>query len=130
MTSYLDELSMLCLKCGTKGVGVNWTCPQCAVVPEDIKQTLLDEAGTIVNGARRSAYGLPENNFERIARFWQAYFENTGRGEVNITAADVSPLMRLMKEARLCESPAHYDSFCDIIGYTLTGAEVNRVTKP
>lgn len=95
----------------------------------DIKQTLLDEAGAIVNGARRSAYGTPENNFERIARFWQAYFENTGRGEIKITAADVSPLMRLMKEARLCESPAHYDSFCDIIGYTLTGAEVNGVVK-
>lgn len=93
----------------------------------DVKASILAEAGKIVNGARRSAYGTPERNFERIARFWQAYFENTGRGDVNITAADVSPLMRLMKEARLCESPAHRDSFVDIIGYTLTGAEVNGV---
>lgn len=92
----------------------------------DIKATILDQAGKIVNGARRSAYGTPENNFERIARFWQAYFDNTGR-EVQITAADVSPMMRLMKEARLCETPDHYDSFVDIVGYTLTGAEVNRV---
>lgn len=91
----------------------------------DIKEKLLEEAGRIVNGARRAAYGTPEDNFERIARLWQAYFENTGRGEANITAADVSPMMRLMKEARLCESPQHYDSFVDIIGYTLTGAEVN-----
>lgn len=95
----------------------------------DIKAEIADEAKRIVSGARRSAYGTPEQNFERIARFWQAYFENTGRGDVKITAADVSPLMRLMKEARLCETPDHKDSFVDIVGYTLTGAEVNRV-KP
>lgn len=93
----------------------------------DVKQSILDEAGKIVNGARRKAYGTPEQNFERIARFWQSYFENTGRADVKITAADVSPMMRLMKEARLCETPDHRDSFVDIVGYTLTGAEVNGV---
>lgn len=95
----------------------------------DVKAELADEAKRIVSGARRSAYGTPEQNFERIARFWQAYFENTGRGDVKITAADVSPLMRLMKEARLCETPDHRDSHVDLIGYTLTGAEVAGV-KP
>lgn len=93
----------------------------------DIKLFLVDEAAKVVTGARREAYGKPEDNFERIAKFWQAYFENTGRGSAKITAQDVSPLMRLMKEARLCESPGHLDSFVDIIGYTMTGAEVNGV---
>jgi hypothetical protein len=96
----------------------------------DIKTHIADEAKRIVSGARRSAYGTPEANFERIARFWQAYFESTGRGSILITAADVSPMMRLMKEARLCESPQHLDSFIDLIGYTLTGAEVNGVKPP
>lgn len=95
----------------------------------EIKQQLLAEAGRVVNGPRRSAYGTPEANFIRIARFWQAYFENTGR-RIEITAADVSPMMRLMKEARLCETPNHYDSHVDLIGYTLTGAEVNEVIDP
>lgn len=94
----------------------------------DVKAEIADEAKRIVTGARRSAYGTPEQNFERIARFWQAYFENTGRGGLNITAADVSPMMRLMKEARLCETPDHRDSFVDLVGYSLTGAEVNGVT--
>lgn len=94
---------------------------------KDVKVVLADEAKNIVAGARRSAYGKPEQNFERIARFWQAYFENTGRGDAKITARDVSPLMRLMKEARLAETPNHRDSFVDLIGYTLTGAEVNGV---
>ena len=104
------------------------TLCKASLKPEpDVKAVLADEAKAIVTGARRSAYGAPEDNFERIARFWQAYFENTGRGAVNITAADVSPLMRLMKEARLCETPDHRDSFVDLIGYTLTGAEINKV---
>lgn len=88
---------------------------------------IADEAKAIVTGARRAAYGRPEDNFERIPRFWQAYFENTGRSAVQITARDISPLMRLMKEARLCESPDHRDSFVDLVGYTLTGAEINGV---
>lgn len=96
---------------------------------DDVKSAILDEAKHIVTGARRSAYGPPEDNFGRIARFWQAYFENTGRPEAHVTAADVSPLMRLMKEARLCESPDHRDSFVDLIGYALTGAEINKVSK-
>ena len=102
----------------------------------DVKSAILQEAGAIVNGARRSAYGTPENNFARIARFWQAYLENKGltlRDENGvphaITAADISPMMRLLKEARLCESPQHRDSFVDLIGYALTGAEVNGVSS-
>lgn len=94
-----------------------------------IKVELADEAKRIVTGARRANYGTPENNFERIARFWKAYFENTGR-PIDLTAADVSPLMRLMKEARLCETPDHRDSFVDLIGYSLIGAEVNGVPPP
>lgn len=93
---------------------------------EKTKRHLTDEALRITSGARRANYGKPEMNFERIARFWQAYFQNTGR-DINVTAADVSPLMRLMKEARLCETPDHLDSFVDLVGYTLTGSEVNGV---
>ncbi len=91
-----------------------------------VSEEALDEVERIVTGARRASYGTPEDNFERIARFWTAYFLNTGR-PVTITASDVSPMMRLMKEARLCETPDHYDSHVDLVGYTLTGAEVNGV---
>lgn len=96
-------------------------------VQPDVKTSIAREAVRIVNGARRGAYGVPENNFARIARFWTAYMRNTDR-DVEITAADVSPLMRLMKEARLCETPDHRDSHVDMVGYTLAGAEVVGVT--
>jgi len=96
---------------------------------ERAKHYLAFEALRITSGERRKAYGPPENNFARIARFWDAYFKNTGRN-IDVTAADVSPLMRLMKEARLCETPDHLDSFVDLVGYTLTGSEVNGVKAP
>lgn len=94
--------------------------------PIDVKSAIADEAVRIVNGARRSAYGKPEDNFARIARFWDAYFKNTGR-DIDVTAADVSPMMRLMKEARLAESPDHRDSYVDIVGYAMCGAEIAGV---
>ena len=94
----------------------------------DIKRRIAEHAAEIVDGARRASYGTPEDNFARIARFWTAYFANTGR-DVIVTAGDVSPMMRLMKEARLCETPDHYDSHLDLVGYTLTGAEVNGVKE-
>lgn len=95
----------------------------------DIKAQIAAKAVEIVNGARRGTYGTPEDSFERIACFWTAYMLNTGR-KVTITAEDISPMMRLLKEARLCEDPKHIDSFVDLIGYTLTGAEVNGVKVP
>ena len=95
----------------------------------DIGAHIADTAKSIVSGARRGAYGSPERNFERIARYWTAYFQNTGRG-VTVTASDVSPMMRFVKEARLNENPKHLDSFVDLVGYTLTGAETNGVDIP
>lgn len=94
-----------------------------------IRDRIADEAKRIVSGDRRGSYGTPEDNFQRIARFWTAYMQNTGR-DIEITAGDVSPLMRLMKEARLCDNPTHLDSHVDLVGYTLTGAEVNKVHFP
>ena len=92
----------------------------------NIKALIADEAKRITSGERRGAYGKPENNFARIALFWTAYMQATGR-DITITAGDVSPFMRLMKEARICETPDHYDSHVDLVGYALTGAEVNGV---
>jgi len=94
----------------------------------DIKTELAAEAAEIVNGARRKGYGTPENNFERIARFWNAYMASTGR-VADFTARDVAPMMRLMKEARLCETPDNRDSLVDVIGYALCQAELVGV-KP
>lgn len=89
----------------------------------EIKEALAAEAVKIVSGARRAAYGKPEQNFERIARLWNAHMLNTGR-DGSLTPVDVATFCRLIKEARLAETPGHRDSFVDILGYTLCQAEI------
>lgn len=82
--------------------------------------SVLEEALGIVNGARRNAYGHPENNFGRIADLWNAYLNGKPAGPMPITQIDVSLLMVLMKVARLIETPTHRDSAVDIAGYAAT----------
>ena len=107
----------------------------------DIKTHLAIEATRITSGSRRGAYGKPENNFGRIATMWAAWFKIRGISlqrenehmqwkDYELSAGDISPLMRLMKEARLAETPDHYDSHVDLFGYTQTGAEVVGVQRP
>lgn len=111
----------------------------------DIKDRIVYEAARIVSGVRRGQYAPPERNFERIAILWNAYFAAKGLVLIPVAldeihplrehfrellAQDVSPMMRLMKEARIIESPKHYDSHVDLVGYTLNGAEVNGVEVP
>lgn len=105
----------------------------------DIKQSIAEEALHIVTGARRSAYGTPEQNFARIARLWNAHLVNrfadgfggdTAIAVPRLEAGDVAAMMRLMKEARLAETPDHRDSYVDLVGYSLCGAEVAGVAMP
>lgn len=109
--------------------------------PIDIKDVLIAEAQNIVKGARRAAYGTPQVNFDRIAKLWNAYIRIRFKDEppdnqpwigecpryVDFDARDVAAMIRLMKEARLIETPDHHDSFVDLIGYALCGAEVSNV---
>lgn len=97
----------------------------------DVKAAIADEAKRIVGGERRAAYGTPERNFGRIARLWSVYLDlqRETRGDATIRPLDVAAMMRLMKEARLVESPGHRDSFVDLVGYSLCGAELSVVSE-
>jgi hypothetical protein len=99
--------------------------------PVGVKEELGLEAIKIVTGARRAAYGKPEDNFQRIADRWNVNLKNKGielrtqDGQpTHLTAHDVWGFMVDMKLARLAETPNHRDSFVDILGYTLCGAEL------
>lgn len=102
--------------------------------PRDPAETLLIQAREIVAGARRKAYGNPEDNFKTIAALWDSYLHRrhqTGNlgdfmeGRANITATDVAAMMALMKVARLAESPDHADSWRDLAGYAACGARTS-----
>ena len=89
----------------------------------DEAELLLQEALTIVQGARRKAYGSPEDNFKVIADLWNAYMKKRAsrRGSSELSPTDVACMMVLMKVARLAETPEHRDSWVDIAGYAACG---------
>jgi len=95
-------------------------------VQPDAAAALLDEAKNIITGARRAAYGNPEDNFRAIADLWTTYLHRVGVDftdpEQALRAHDVAILMILMKCARLAETPNHHDSMVDIAGYAACAA--------
>ena len=108
--------------------------------PLDPAAVLLDQAKVIVTGARRQAYGTPEDNFRTIAALWQTYLERrfparlqaTKVGEPQellrcgvLSATDIATMMALMKLARLAETPDHADSWRDLAGYAACGARAS-----
>lgn len=99
---------------------LGWTEKEIADVSKKA-ETAMEEAARIVSGARRNAYGHPEDNFQRIADLWTAYLKGDKDQRFGLSPhmlpQDVAHLMILMKIARLLESPKHRDSVVDIIGY-------------
>lgn len=84
-----------------------------------LRQEILDEANSIVNGARANTYGGPEDSFKTIAALWSVYLKT----EMPLMTSDVAVLLALLKIARLQNSPGHRDSWVDLAGYAACGAE-------
>ena len=90
----------------------------------DSRNKLIEDAARTSVVDREVSYGSPLVNLDkRTAGMWQAYFN--GRKEGPINGTDVCILMVLLKVARLMETPGHYDSWKDIIGYASAGWELN-----
>lgn len=87
------------------------------------RKECLDAAAECVLKDRASQYGKVENNFERIADFWEAYLH------VPVSALDVAMMMALLKIARARANPGHADSFVDLAGYAACGAECAGVKQ-
>ena len=81
-------------------------------VKHDQGTCILDEAKAVVNGDRQNDYGPPEENLERIRRFWEVLFG------VDIPLFKVPLAMDLVKTARLIHNPKR-DGYVDKVGYTL-----------
>lgn len=77
-------------------------------------QRLIDQVKETTK-ARRDVYGDPTPNFQDIADLWNVLLRR--RMHDRITPTDVAQMMRMVKEARLIESPDHKDSLLDIMGY-------------
>ena len=86
---------------------------------------LLDEAAEIIEG-RSETHGAPEDSFQRIAHYWNAYFINSGIPDPNITPSDVADLMALFKLARAQGGDYHEDDYRDRLGYVTLASNLRR----
>ncbi len=88
------------------------------------KRDILEEAiGTVAE--RDVSYDAPEDNFERIANYWNMHLENCGITTAKPLAPhNVAQMMALMKLARLDFNPTHHDSWVDTAGYAGCGGQI------
>lgn len=80
-----------------------WARPSC-------EPTVLEEAATLVGGARAEEYGHPAEHWALVGRLWTAYLGT------EVSALDACVLMVLLKQARLRHG-YHHDSVVDTAGY-------------
>lgn len=95
------------------------------------RKDILDAAEKCVNGERDHSYGSPENNFETIAQFWNAYLIGRGREHSNflIDGKDVAAMLALMKLARISSGQGKADNWIDLAGYAACGGEIETINK-
>ena len=79
---------------------------------------ILETAKKCVCGDREQDYGSPEDNFTRIARFWQEYLLYP------VSAKDVAAMLALLKIARIASGHAKADNWVDLAGYAACGGEI------
>lgn len=77
---------------------------------------VLQEADTIINGPRQSAYGHPFDNHTCTAQMWSAYLTRRIGFSVELSPEDVCWLNVLQKVSRQANKPKR-DNVVDTIGY-------------
>ena len=82
------------------------------------RASILKRAIECVCGEREQDYGSPEDNFNRIAKYWSTHLG------MEITAEDVAVMMALLKIARIGTGTATDDSWIDLAGYAACGGEI------
>lgn len=84
------------------------------------RKEAIQKVEQIICTDREQQYGTPENNFATIAKLWNAYL---GRRN-EISPSDVAMMMVLLKVARISNGNYKEDSYIDLAGYALCGAEI------
>lgn len=88
------------------------------------KETAIEEAARIVQGARHKSYGHPAINHRRTADFWRDYLKGKYGFHMDVTPEDVCWLNILQKIARQMHMPNH-DNITDTIGYAANVEMIN-----
>ena len=80
--------------------------------------SVLEEAGAIITGPRRDAYGPVEQSFGMVAGAWSSILG------VEVTSREVALCMIALKVMRDANKPAR-DNLVDIIGYAALAEQLN-----
>ena len=75
----------------------------------------LQEVEKLVNGDRAKDYGDAQENFQRIADLWSAFYG------AKFTPKQVAVMLNLLKVSRLANTIDHEDSWKDMAGYATLG---------
>lgn len=79
---------------------------------------ILAEAARLTATERQATYGEPHENHERIALLWSVFLGT------QVSAAQASMCLALVKVARLAHAPNHLDSFIDLAAYAAIAGEI------
>lgn len=92
------------------------------VVDEAIAEapvTILQEAQALVYGARNADYGHPADDFEAVAKAFNAYIKKKYKIANYLEATDVPIFQMIVKIMREANKPKR-DNLVDIAGYAAT----------
>jgi hypothetical protein len=113
---------------GEKRILETTTCsvviPQAPTPEPTVRAKVLDEAKRITATDRNSAYGEPEDNFQRIANYWSLWLEGRLKDGEKITPGDTAAMMIFVKMAREMNASKE-DNKVDGAGYFACWAEVD-----
>ena len=85
---------------------------------------ILQTAIKCVTQDRQDQYGSPEDNFKKIADYWNVYIGC--RMESAFDAEDVAIMMALLKIARITTGQPNADNYIDACGYIACAGEVGQ----
>lgn len=85
---------------------------------------ILAKATDLVGGARAEQHGNMRENFENIARLWNAWIAIRKEPTSELTAYDVAQMMSLLKKARTQSGAHNPDDFVDDAGYAACAGQV------
>lgn len=85
---------------------------------------ILNEASSIVEGARNETHGDKERSFVAIAEVWTSYLIARREPDGPIRPIDVAHMMVLLKQQRAEWGTPTRDHFVDAAGYSAIAGEL------
>lgn len=88
------------------------------------RESVLNEAASLITGERNQTYGSPTQNFTDIAGMWSIQLRRKLKDGATIDPGEVASMMILLKLCRMIADPKR-DNWTDTAGYAGCGYEAD-----